>query len=86
MTRKELIQTVVGMGVDDAIKLVESNGLKAEAHVHDTIIISIARPNSILLWVENFIVKSAELGDPCEIEDMMVENLPSWTPKIVNDM
>ena len=67
MLTKKFIDSLIGLPTTNAKNKVTNIGMKSVTYPSKSIITMIARPNTVLLFIENGIVKSASAGDPTEI-------------------
>jgi hypothetical protein len=68
--KQSFLDSLKGLFKDEAEALVESEGLAAWSIPSETAISDIARPDTVILWLdETDVVELATAGDPTEVVD-----------------
>jgi len=66
--KQSLIDSLVGLSFDDATEKIKESGFDLMVVDVGAVITEIARPNIIIVGVENQMVKEARAGDPTQLE------------------
>lgn len=67
--KQSFLDSLKGLLLADAEKRVRDAGLTPDVVPHGMAITAIARPNTVILWVQGAVVMDAEAGDPLQVEN-----------------